>query len=55
VFSNRPATVLQEFNLEHFEKTHDLSDFADVRRQILGLLGIRAEHEDVTLTEGAGI
>ena len=55
VFSNRPATVLKEFNLEHFEKTHDLSDFADVRREILQLLGIRAEREDIPLTEGAGI
>ena len=55
VFSHRPAKVLKEFNLEHYEKTHDLSDFADVRREILGLLGIRAEHEDIPLTEGAGI
>jgi NitT/TauT family transport system ATP-binding protein len=55
VFSNRPAKVLKEFDLEHFEKTHDLSDFADVRRQILGLLGIHAEHENIALTEGAGI
>ncbi len=55
VFSARPATVLKEFNLEHYEKTHDLSNFADVRRQILGLLGIHAEHEESTLLEGAGI
>jgi NitT/TauT family transport system ATP-binding protein len=55
VFSNRPAKVLKEFNLEHYEKTHDLSDFADVRRQILGLLGIHAEHVNIALTEGAGI
>ena len=56
VFSARPATVLKEFNLAHYEKTHDLSEFADVRRQILGLLGIHAEHEEkVVLTEGAGI
>lgn len=56
VFSNRPARVLQEFNLEAYEKTHDLSDFADVRRQILGLLGIHAEHEEnIALLEGAGI
>lgn len=56
VFSSRPAKVLKEFNLAHYEKTHDLSDFADVRRQILRLLGIHAEHEENTaLLEGAGI
>jgi NitT/TauT family transport system ATP-binding protein len=55
VFSNRPATVLKEFNLEHYEKTHDLSDFAQVRREILGLLGIHAEHDGTPLVEGAGI
>lgn len=43
VFSARPATVLREFNLAHHEKTHDLSEFADLRREILGLLGIHAE------------
>jgi len=45
VFSKRPATVLKEFSLSHHEKTHDLSEFADMRREILGLLGIRAQHE----------
>ena len=45
VFSPRPATVLQEFNLTHHEKTHDLSEFADMRREILHLLGINAAHE----------
>jgi len=56
VFSPRPAKVLKEFNLAHYEKTHDLSDFSHVRREILGLLGIRAEHEEnVALSEGAGI
>src|SRR5690606_3864436 len=44
VFSRRPATVLREFNLAHHEKTHDLSEFAPMRREILGLLGIRADH-----------
>jgi len=46
VFSKRPATVLKEFNLAHHEKTHDLSEFADMRREILGLLGIHAEHDE---------
>jgi NitT/TauT family transport system ATP-binding protein len=44
VFSPRPATVLKEFDLAHREKTHDLSDFAAMRREILCLLGIHAEH-----------
>ena len=44
VFSSRPATVLKEFNLTQHEKTHDLSEFAAMRREILGLLGIHAEH-----------
>ncbi|MEC4723104.1 ABC transporter ATP-binding protein [Noviherbaspirillum sp. CPCC 100848] len=56
VFSNRPATVLKEFNLTHCEKTHDLSEFAAMRRQILGLLGIHAEQDDVAkLLEGAEV
>lgn len=46
VFSPRPATVLKEFNLAHHEKTHDLSEFADMRREILSLLGIHAEREN---------
>lgn len=47
VFSARPATVLKEFNLAHHEKSHDLSEFAAMRREILGLLGIHAEQDDV--------
>lgn len=43
VFSSRPATVLKEFNLAHHEKTHDLTEFAPMRREILGLLGIQAD------------
>lgn len=43
VFSPRPAVVLKEFNLAHHEKTHDLSEFAPMRREILGLLGIEAD------------
>jgi NitT/TauT family transport system ATP-binding protein len=50
VFSPRPATVLKEFNLTHCEKTHDLSEFAAMRRQILGLLGIHAEQDEVART-----
>jgi NitT/TauT family transport system ATP-binding protein len=46
VFSQRPATVLREFNLSQHEKTHDLSEFAGMRRQILGLLGINAEQDE---------
>lgn len=46
VFSQRPATVLKEFNLAHHEKTHDLSEFAAMRREILGLLGIHAEQDE---------
>jgi NitT/TauT family transport system ATP-binding protein len=53
VFSNRPAQVLKEFNLAHHEKTHDLSEFAAMRREILCLLGIHAEHEDPIQLEGA--
>ena len=43
VFSPRPAVVLKEFNLAHHEKTHDLSEFAPMRREILALLGIEAD------------
>src|SRR5690606_16930874 len=45
VFSSRPAQVLKEFNLRHHERSHDLSEFAPLRREILGLLGIHAEQE----------
>lgn len=40
VFSARPARVLREFNLSHRRKTHDLSDLATEKREILSLLGI---------------
>ena len=56
VFSQRPATVLKEFNLAHHEKTHDLSEFAAMRRQILCLLGIHAEQDEIAkLLEGAEV
>src|SRR5690606_15487243 len=35
VFSARPATVLKEFTLSQQEKSHDLSAFASMRREIL--------------------
>ncbi|WP_462382950.1 ABC transporter ATP-binding protein [Pseudomonas sp. Marseille-QA0892] len=43
VFSSRPATVLKEFNFSHHEKSHDLSEFAAERKEILALLGIKTE------------
>ncbi|MFJ9533024.1 ABC transporter ATP-binding protein [Herbaspirillum sp. NPDC101396] len=56
VFSARPATVLKEFNLVHHEKTHDLSEFSAIRREILCLLGIHAEQDEFAKTiEGVGI
>lgn len=51
VFSPRPTRILQEFNLQNQEKTHDLSEFADIRRRILGLLDIRAEQTVKPLEE----
>jgi NitT/TauT family transport system ATP-binding protein len=56
VFSPRPAKVLKEFNLQHHEKTHDLSEFAGMRREILGLLGIHADQDEIAKTlEGAEV
>src|SRR5690606_6359331 len=43
VFSARPARVLKTFNFTHCEKSHDLSEFAAERREILSLLGIKTE------------
>ena len=43
VFSARPARVLKTFNFTHCEKSHDLSEFAAERREILRLLGIKTE------------
>ncbi|MFL9813208.1 ABC transporter ATP-binding protein [Stutzerimonas sp. VN223-3] len=43
VFSARPAQVLKTFNFTHCEKSHDLSEFAAERREILRLLGIKTE------------
>ena len=50
VFSPRPAKVLKEFNLAHHNKTHDLSEFAGMRREILGLLGIHAEQDETAIS-----
>ena len=56
VFSPRPAKVLKEFNLVHHEKTHDLSEFSALRREILGLLGIQAHQDEFAKNlEGVGI
>ncbi len=52
VFSHRPATVLREFSLSNHQKTHDLSEFAVMRRQILALLGINAEEDEFAKTLG---
>ena len=53
VFSPRPARVLREFNLAHRAKTHDLSDLAAEKREILRLLGIGVggadAHSDIAL------
>lgn len=53
VFSPRPARVLREFNLAHRVKTHDLSDLAAEKREILRLLGIAVDgsvaHSDLAL------
>lgn len=45
VFSARPARVLKTFNMTHCEKSHDLSEFAGERKEILSLLGIKTEVE----------
>lgn len=51
VFSKRPAIVLKEFHLQSQNKTHDLSGFADMRREILSLLGIQAGQQTTTETQ----
>ncbi len=54
VFSPRPARVLEAFRLERRERTHDLSGFAAMRSEILGLLGIEAQHvESPLISQGA--
>jgi len=40
----------------HHEKTHDLSEFAATRREILCLLGIHAEQDEFAKNlEGVGV
>lgn len=46
VFSARPAQVLKEFKLSQQQRGHDLVGFESVRREILELLGIHAEHHN---------
>jgi NitT/TauT family transport system ATP-binding protein len=46
VFSPRPTRVLKEFNLQRYAKSHDLSQYSGVRREILALLGIHAVQEE---------
>jgi len=52
VFSQRPATVLREVELGHIPKTHDLTAFADVRREVLNLLGIDTDLHEPKDSEG---
>jgi len=52
VFSQRPATVLREVELGHIPKTHDLTAFADVRREVLSLLGIDTDLHEPKDSEG---
>jgi len=53
VFSARPATVLKEFYPAHQDKSHDLSEFAAMRREILTLLGIHAQrNQHINVSEG---
>ncbi|AXS83863.1 MULTISPECIES: ABC transporter ATP-binding protein [Marinobacter] len=52
VFSNRPAVVLKEITLGHIPKTHDLSAFADIRRDVLNLLGIDTDTTSTPVEKG---
>lgn len=52
VFSARPATVLQEFTLARHARSHDLSEFSTMRRDILQLLGIdTTDHTSASLSK----
>ncbi|MCD0499082.1 ABC transporter ATP-binding protein [Achromobacter sp. MY14] len=55
VFSPRPARVLREFNLANRVKTHDLTDLAAEKREILRLLGIAVDgsHADADMALAA--
>lgn len=50
VFSARPSRVLKEFHLPTSGKTHDLSNFSALRREILSLLGIVADDSQPSLS-----
>ncbi|MFT0532533.1 ABC transporter ATP-binding protein [Castellaniella hirudinis] len=50
VFSARPSRLLREFHLSASEKTHDLSNFAGMRREILSLLGITTDTASESLS-----
>lgn len=50
VFSARPATVLKEFRLGQGDRSHDLAEFTDTRREILQLLGIQIQPEHTQST-----
>jgi NitT/TauT family transport system ATP-binding protein len=52
VFSQRPATILKEVELGHIPKTHDLTAFADVRREVLNLLGIDTDEHNSEQSQG---
>lgn len=51
VFSARPSYLLKEFKLDSATKSHDLADFADMRSEILSLLGINLEQKTNTIPE----
>lgn len=46
VFSKRPSHLLREFKLDASTKSHDLNNYADMRSEILSLLGINL-HKDI--------
>lgn len=53
VFSQRPSRVLKEIELAHLPKSHDLTQFAKERSEILQLLGIDAHATESTALKEA--